>query len=225
MDEWANYLKGELSGAVQDSLKLGAINPGVENPNKPGMNGAFEDLFRIQDIALNAQKPGADTQKWMEMYGLDQEQAKKITEKFQMGLFDADVLKYVDKDKLKAQFKMKQLAELSQQALMEELGVASSGKGAAVMKTLMGFGTDAATGAETAPDAKPAVDGLLTSFSTQLTAQAERVAGLGAELFGGVKGGFLAAADNDLAFMQMIERMVAAAIKGAGKAPPEQNKK
>jgi hypothetical protein len=219
-EEWASYLKGELSGAVQDSLKLGAVNPSAAQPNAPGANGAFEDLFRIQDIALNANKPGKDTAKWMEMYGMGQAEAKKITEKFQAGLFDADVLKYVDKAKLKEQFKMKQLAEASQEALMEEIGIVGKGKGAQMFKSMMGFGTDSATGAETAPDAKPVIDGMLGSLKTELTSQADRVGALGSQLYGGIRDKMLDDASNDTAFMSMVERMVASAIAKSVKQPP-----
>jgi len=204
VDEFANFVKGALSGAVQDSLALGKVGAGGDLM-KPGAGGPFEALFRIQDIAINAGKPGKDTKKWMEMYGLDQDQAKGIVEKFQMGIFDKDVSQYVDKEKLKEVWNMKQLAEDSQAALMEELGLAAKGQGGEAFKALTGM---SGTAKENAAAAQPAVDAMIGAYDASLTSGADAIKNLGGKLYDNIEEGFVNRAKDSKAFQKMVEIMI-----------------
>jgi hypothetical protein len=114
-------IKGMLSKGSQFSVNLGNMGA-AGGPLAPGANGPFEALYRIQDIAKN------NTPKWAEMYGLTQEDAKEITRKFQAGLYDPTVTKYIDKKKLSDIMGADQLAQASQEAFAAELAGASGGK-------------------------------------------------------------------------------------------------
>ncbi|MFA6041563.1 MAG: phage tail tape measure protein, partial [Methylophilus sp.] len=98
----ASRIKGYLTEGMNVSKGLGDLlnMPGVGGIGAGG-NGPFEAIYRIQDIAMSkARGKGVDTDKWAAMYGLTPEAAAEIVKKFQMGLFDADVMKYVNEGQL-----------------------------------------------------------------------------------------------------------------------------
>ena len=100
--------QGILEKGMGASINLGRINP---EPGMPGANDWAEDIFRIQDVAMNlgTGHEGKDTRKWYQQYfdGMGFEEAtaraKSIVGKFQAGLFmDPEVSPYLDKTKARA---------------------------------------------------------------------------------------------------------------------------
>lgn len=205
VDEYANFVKSALTGAVQDSLALGKVDGAGALGMKPGENGPFEALFRIQSIAVHGMG-GQNEQDWAKLYGIpDQDRAKEITKKFQTGLFDQDVKQYIDKDQLKAIWGMKQMAEDSQAALVEELGLAAKGKGAEVFQALTGTGGDAKA---TQANVKPAVDSMVTAFNAQLTASGGDFETMGGTAFVAFETGFVKKAEKSKTLYNVVKGMV-----------------
>ena len=125
----ANRLLGEAIGA---SKKLGSLGVDI---GAPGGNGAFEDIYRLQDIAIN----GTDRSPWDEVLGVDQETAKRIVSDFQRGMLTDEVQQFINKDALVAQIKDEQLAEQMQAAFAEQIAGMAGVDVATVMKDA-GFG-------------------------------------------------------------------------------------
>ncbi len=124
------------SKGLGDLLKLPG-GGGIE----AGANGPFEDIYRLQDVAMaTIRGVGSETDKWMKKFGKTPEQAQAIIKKFQMGLFDEEVMQYIDTTKLINLGQMQMAAEASQKALVAKL--TGSGLSQDVAAALIGFGKD-----------------------------------------------------------------------------------
>lgn len=166
----AGKIQGYFSKGIDFSKGLGELVPGgKEGMMAPGANGAFENLYRIQDIAMSKTRgKGADTDKWAAMYGLTPEAASEIIKKFQMGIFDADVMKYVDTEALINTAKLEMMAEQSQKALSEKLAK-QSGLSTDVFMGLFGLNQKDEKG----QIVLPSID--LTAIRTQIASDAKNL--------------------------------------------------
>lgn len=182
----AGKIQGYFSKGIDFSKGLGELTPGgKEGVMAPGANGAFEALYRIQDIAMSKTRgKGADTDKWAAMYGLTPEAATEIVKKFQMGIFDADVMKYVDTEAMINTAKLEMMAEQSQKALAEKLAK-QSGLSNEIFMGLFGLNQKNEQGQVVLPT----VD--LTKFRTQIADDAAKLppdATVMKSLFGATEG-------------------------------------
>ena len=146
MADAADSIKSKLGQGTEFSIKLGDLTGGTEGggPLAPGAGGPFEAIYRIQDIAIHGKAgatKGPDTDKWAQMYGLTPEAAAEIVKKFQMGIFDPQVMQYIDTNALIDQVKLEAAAKASQQALAEKLA-ADSGLAKDAFMSLLGMGKD-----------------------------------------------------------------------------------
>jgi TP901 family phage tail tape measure protein len=157
-DQMASDLQSKIgsaiSGGISASKGLGDLTGGTNGggPNAPGANGGFENIFRLQDVAMNlgTSHEGKDTRKFYQQFfdgmGFDQakEQASKVVKDFQLGIMSPDVMKFVDTDKLVDAAKMEKVAEASQKALSEAIAK-KAGVSDDEVARLLGFkGKDAA---------------------------------------------------------------------------------
>jgi TP901 family phage tail tape measure protein len=89
-------IQGMAQSAIDASIALGAM-PGVEQM-KPGANGPFENIYRLQDVA----KLGGASPWQAKLGGVSQEDAARIVTEFQKGmLMLPEVLKYIDVEKFR----------------------------------------------------------------------------------------------------------------------------
>lgn len=120
-------IQSKLDEGVSFSTGLGDLTGG--GIMAPGQNGAFEAIYRLQDIAMNLGKPteGADTKKWYQMYfgGIAFEdavaRATDIVKKFQQGIFTPDVTQFIDEQKLVDTINMEKIAAASKLAYADAL--------------------------------------------------------------------------------------------------------
>ncbi len=119
IEKATSLISSKLDKGIEVSKRLGDV---TGDPMAAGANGPFEALYRIQDVALNWNKPGADTFKWAEMYGVDQASAMSIIKDFQAGNFTDQVTKFIDTDALKGIMSAEADAKASQQRFAESIG-------------------------------------------------------------------------------------------------------
>ena len=121
-----------LSQAQQFSIALGDLRGGAGGggPLAPGANGPFENLYRLQDIAMHwgaGQTPGVDTAKWVELLSkitkqaASPEYARETIKQFQLGNFTPDVMQFIDLDKIVAYARSLDRAQASQEQLVNQL--------------------------------------------------------------------------------------------------------
>lgn len=120
VEKATSLVSGKLDKGIEVSRSLGTV-PGLDK-FAAGANGPFEALYRIQDVALNWNKPGVDTAKWAEMYGVDQTSAMSIIRDFQSGNFTDQVTKFIDVPALKSIMAGEADARASQKRFAESIG-------------------------------------------------------------------------------------------------------
>jgi hypothetical protein len=174
----ASAIASAIEKAQGFSIGLGEVGKGpLENWFKPGANGPFEKLYRLQDIAVRGAASPFGAQ-----LGVDQATAQRIVEQWQQGLLTADVTQFIDEGKLVALLKLQQLAEASQQAFVNRMA-ALAGAGGAYAGQLLGAmfgGTDEkAQATAIAVAVTPVADRAVTSLETAFSAKKGDVSAVG----------------------------------------------
>jgi tape measure domain-containing protein len=128
VDQAINKIQGKLQKGMDVSINLGKI-PGLDKM-EAGAGGPFEELYRLQDVALNlgTAHEGKDTRKWYQQYygGMGFAEAiaaaRNTVGQFQMGNFSDDVLRYVNTGMLRQMVMDEQNAGASQERLAKMIG-------------------------------------------------------------------------------------------------------
>lgn len=138
--EWQSALERAFEDA--SSKFSSALRTGIQNATKlhdlvpdlfaPGANGPFENLYRALDVAVHG-----ESSPWAKVLGLTQEDARRISEQFQKGLFTPEVIALIDKDKLKAVIQEQIAAEQSLEQFSDQLA-GELGVDPAVIQRAMG---------------------------------------------------------------------------------------
>lgn len=183
--EIASALKGDMSAGMNTAIGL----LDLRGPEANDPNGPFRDMFRVLDVAkLGNASP------WQEGLGIDQDMAKEIGRKFETGMWDDMVTKFIDVDALKNAVKEKQLGQQFMDAFAESLADGTSG-GSTGEKKKSGIG-------------ELLVPAMLKSIDAQLVADASKFSAKGAAAFASIETGFIAQATNSTAFVAAINAMV-----------------
>jgi len=209
--EAASEIARYLSEGQNFSIGLGDLRGG--NPNAPGKNGAFEDIYRLQ-AWLNDGSWGDVGQK---LAGGDKEKARKIVQDFQNGIFSPDVIASINVDDLAKQAQMMSLADKTQSAFVQALSD-KSGASADIVGTLLGTKADknGQSAAQTA--ATNAMNAMATNLGTAVNAKdfKSAVAKHGETTWAQYEGGFVGAARNSKALAGAIDAMVRNSLASYG---------
>lgn len=211
VDGFENDFKSAMQGGIEDSIGLLDLRQGKGgNPNAPGQNGAFEDIFRLQAF-VSGGTWGETAQK----YGLDQAGASDVVRKFQSGQWDESVLKVIDQNKLRQQIKEQQVAKTMMDQLAADLAAETNGD-PKVVKALLGLGggSDGGKGAKEASgmDLSAFSSGFLASVDKELEARAGDYEQRGRKLFDALGGGFVKQATESRLFQQGVANIVASVL-------------
>lgn len=215
-------IEGCLSQAAANSRGLFDVSGGKNDPNAPGANGAFENLYRAADVAKNG-----SASPWAKALGLDQESAKKISQDFQNGIFSEGVTKLIDVDKLTAQIQGEQAAAESSAKfadyIAKKLGVDGAGQLVA-SKTFSAIAGGLAGGGD--KQSQTDVAGQMigfgkTAFSdfekgfieASAKTDAEALKTYGKSIYANVKTGFLEELGASTEFTNMAKRIFSALIE------------
>jgi len=182
-DNIQGYADGLVSGA-QSALD-GLMPGGQSDPNAPGANGPFENIFRAADVAVNG-----DQSQWAAKLGLDQATAQRIVADFQAGLFTEEVKALVDVPALITQVQTKALADQLTQKFSADVA-AAAGVGKPIVESLMGIDGTTVIGAD------GAVDAVSSAVGGQWAGKSKDFQKLGKDFIGGLIAG-LNTAKGDL---------------------------
>jgi hypothetical protein len=209
--DFGDDMLSEMQEAQQASIGLLDVRPGGGDPNAPGQNGPFEDIFRLQ--AFISDGSWGDT---AAKYGLDQAGARSAVEKFQSGMWDESVLKLIDMNGLKEQIKQMQAGKQLREALAADLA-AETGGDASLISALLGLpaGGDGKGATVTGLDLSGFVPGFLAGVDKEIEASAEDLAKRGAALWDKLGGGFVKAASTSAAFKRAVTALVDEALASA----------
>jgi hypothetical protein len=174
-DNIKGFAEGALSGA-QNSLS--GLMGGNTDPNAPGKNGPFENLFRAADVATH----GGDSP-WAAKLGLTKEQATKIVNDFRQGLITEEVKALIDMPALVQQTQMAAMAEKLTAQFTEEIAKAAQADTSTV-EALMGI-TKGKDGKIEAHSIVGAVGAMLDATGQALVDKRDKVMAIG-EQFGTV---------------------------------------
>jgi hypothetical protein len=159
-DDYAAKIQSAIESAISGAQSaLQGLMGGLKDPNAPGANGPFENIFRAADVAVN----GSNSQ-WAEKLGLDQATAQQIVADFQKGLITDQVKALIDVPALVGQAKTAALAQQLRTQFINDIAKAA-GTGPSVVEALMGTGTG--TPPATAAAATQAAE-LVTQSKTNL---------------------------------------------------------
>jgi hypothetical protein len=158
-NDWTAAVESLVSGA-QGALQR--LDPGgifKLDPNAPGANGPFENIFRAMDVAVN----GANSQ-WAAQLGLDQATAMQIVRDFQQGLITEQVKALIDVPALTAQIQQQQVGKQLTDAFVKSVAEAAGADNKLVEAMIPFAGKDAA-----APEAVlTAADTVATTYTDNL---------------------------------------------------------
>jgi len=209
INDLSSDFKSKLTEGMNFSVGLSDLRPGgAQGVNAPGMNGAFEDIYRLQAFVQNGT--------WGETankYGLDQAGAKELVSKFQQGIWDESVKAAIDMTKLTEQIQQAQLGKTLMDAVAADLAKETQGD-PKIIKAMLGLGggTDGGTGnAQLGTTAIAAmlqgIDASLASTGgTDLTKRGELA-------WEKMETGFVDKASKSIAFATAVEKMVENSLK------------
>lgn len=207
----------KMSGRIQGYLSQG-VNASIglldtrRDIFKPGANGPFENLFRTLDVAKQG---GASP--WASALGLTQEQAKKISEDFQRGIFSPEVIGLVDVDALVNEAKMAELAEKTQAAFAEKIAK-QAGVKTNLVSNLFGYGSGGGEGEKTGAVAQKQVNAAMQQVATTVGDAvkgkdfAGKIIGYGNSIWGYFEKGIVEQAKQSDGLQRAIDEMVAKAL-------------
>lgn len=167
-DDFKSKLADMVSAAQGFSIKLADFtSPGFgKGPLAPGANGPFENIYRLQDVAVR----GAASP-WATSLGMSQEDAKAIVTKFQQGIIDESVKQFINIPGLVAQVQLAQTAKALTDAFVAEVA-GQAGVGTRVVSAILGQVSEAGsvTGDITATVPIPATADLANKVVDGITA-------------------------------------------------------
>lgn len=209
MQDAFDDLAADYQSAMQEGINFskGLSDLGGGNPNAPGQNGAFENIYRLQAFI----KDGS----WGEtanQFGLDQGSAAEIVKKFQQGIWDQSVMAVIDKGKLTEQIQNAQLGKTMMDAVAADLAKETGGD-PKLIKAMLGMGGGEGEGA--AIDVKGFIPGFLSGVDKALLDSKEDLARRGAGLWSALGDGFVEAAESSATFNRAVTAMVNNALKDA----------
>ena len=208
INDLSSDFKSKLTEGMNFSVGLSDLRPGgSQGVNAPGMNGAFEDIYRLQAFIQNG--TWGDT---ASKYGLDQAGAKDLVGKFQSGIWDQSVMGAIDKGKLTEQIQQAQLGKTMMDAVAADLAKETQGDPKIIKAMLgMGEGTD---GAATSQLGTTAITAMLQGIDASLAASGGTDLTKRGELaWEKMETGFIAKAEKSVAFATAVERMVDNSLK------------
>jgi hypothetical protein len=206
----ASKISGYLAEGQKFSIGLNDIRGGGgQGPNAPGMNGAFEDIYRLQAWLQD----GSWADIGQQIAGGDRGKASKIIEDFQNGIFSPEVIAAIDVDKLANQAGMADLAAKSQEAFSKAIAQ-RAGVGQSVVDNLLGTKADAKGNRASDTAVASAMNTIAGSIETQVKGNdfAGRMIGYGETMFGYFEDGIVNKAKRSAALTAAIDAMAAAAI-------------
>jgi hypothetical protein len=157
---------------------------------------------------------------WAAKLGLTQEQAKKISEDFQRGIFSPEVMGLVDTDALVNEAKMAELAEKTQAAFAEKIAQ-KAGVKTNLVSNLFGYGSTGEgekSGAVAEKQADEAMNKVATSVGDTVNGKdfAGKIIGYGDTIWGYFEKGIVDSAKQSSALQAAIDGMVANALANRG---------
>lgn len=216
-DEYADFVNNFIADATRKAqgFAKGLFDMSVSGGDQfaPGSNGPFENMFRALDVA----KLG-DASPWAAQLGLTQEDARRISEDFQRGIFSEGVMSLINVDALVNEAQMAALAEKSQAAFVDAIAK-KAGVGNNVVGAMFGL-SGGTTGAGGASPAQKSVEAAMTQVAGVLGDTvagkdfAGRIIGYGENIWGYFEQGITDKAKSSTVLARAIADMVTAAIAG-----------
>ena len=211
----ATQIESYLSKAAGNAKGLFDLTGGQNDMMRPGANGPFENLYRLLDVA----KQG-DASPWAAQLGKSQEEARRISQDFQRGIFSPEVMGLVNVDQLVNEARLAQLAEKTQSAFAQQIA-AKAGVGTNLVANLFGFGS-AGAGQKTGAVAEESVAAALkqvagaVGVSVKKSDFAGTMVGYGNTIWGYFEQGIVSAAQKSDGLQRAIDGMVAKSLAKNG---------
>jgi len=202
VDKVSGSVQSKLGAAAGFSIGLNDMRSG--GAGKPGENGPFEDIFRLQ-----AWLSDGSWKETVDKLGIEtRAEAEKIVQDFQNQIFSPEVQRAINVDQLIEQIQVEQASEESRKAFAAKIAAAVGlgGVGGAG-GNIGGGGTTTALTDAFAKGAEVAVDN---------QAFKDRMAAVGGQAWVWTEGGFVKAASQSSALISAIDGMVASSLARRG---------